>query len=197
MKKLLNSFLSGCATMACLMTLGCGELRPDGFPDLYPVTLVVTQDGEPLADAMVSLYPENSSLTRWPVGGMSDASGNVELVTYGKYEGVPAGIFKVMVNKTVHEGDPIPESPAADASPAERAAYDRAIKTGSRESFQVVQKEFRTADKTSLTVTVSPDAENSYTLDVGAAVKEKDQQASAVGGGSADYVPMGESAVAE
>ncbi|NLZ03172.1 MAG: carboxypeptidase regulatory-like domain-containing protein [Pirellulaceae bacterium] len=169
---------------------GCGEQRPEGFPTLYPATITITQDGANLAGATVSLFPEDSTLSRWPVGGMTDENGMARLITYGKFEGAPAGKFKVMVNKTVSEGDPIPEVPGQYASAEERAAYDRAIKTGSYEVFQVVAGEYRTADKTPLMVEIAPSGENAIVLDVGAAVKEEDIQASATQGG--EYVPMGE-----
>lgn len=171
---------------------GCSEPLPEGMPELYPAKITITQDGESLPGATVSLYPEDSALTRWPVGGVTDQNGTATLVTYGKYPGAPAGKFKVMVNKTVSEGDPIPEPPAQNASPEERAAYDRAIKTGSYEIFQVVAAEYRTADKTPLAIEVTADGENAFDLDIGEAVKEKDVQASATGSGGAEYVPMGE-----
>jgi len=171
---------------------GCGEQLPPGLPELHPTTITITQGGENLADATVSLFPEDTALSRWPAGGVTDQNGKATLKTYGKYSGAPAGKFKVMVSKTVSEGDPIPDPPDQNASAEERAAYDRAIKTGSYEVFQVVAEEFRTADKTSLTVEIAAGGSNDFTLDIGEAVKEKDVQASATGGGDgADYVPMG------
>ncbi|WP_153556708.1 carboxypeptidase regulatory-like domain-containing protein [Roseimaritima sediminicola] len=186
-----NWYVMSVGCVAALLVSGCSEQRPEGMPELYPATLTVVQDGQPLPEATVSLFAEDASLNRWPAGGVTDESGVATLMTYSKYPGVPAGTFKVMVNKTVTEGDPIPEPPAANATMEERAAYDRAIKTGSFEAFQVVAKEFRTAGTTPLTVTVSADADNDLSVDIGAAVKEKDVQASATGGGGGDYVPMG------
>lgn len=173
-----------------MVACGCGEQRPAGLPELYPTTITITQGGANLAGATVTLFPEDTALSRWPVGGLTDENGKASLVTYGKYQGAPAGKFKVMVNKTVSEGDPIPEAPAQHASPEERAAYDRAIKTGSFEVFQVVAEEYRTAARTSLSVEIAASGPNEFTLDVGEAVKEKDIQASATGSDS-EYVPMG------
>lgn len=171
---------------------GCGEQRPEGFPALYSATITITQDGANLAGATVALFPEDTALSRWPVGGVTDENGKTRLVTYGKFEGAPAGKFKVIVNKTVSEGDPIPKAPGQYASAEERAAYDRAIKTGSYELFQVVAEEYRTADKTPLSLEIAPGGENAVVLDVGAAVKEKDLQASATSGSpGGEYVPMG------
>ena len=181
--------LAGAALML-LSVGGCGDSRPEGMPELYPTTVTITQEGEPLADATVSLYPENSELARWPVGGKTDENGEAVMTTFAKYPGAPAGTFKVAVNKTVTEGDPVPEHPGRDATPEEIAAYDRAMKTGSFEAYRVVAEEYRTAGTTPLTVEVEAGGENNFTKDVGPAVKDLDEQASATGQGD-DYVPMG------
>lgn len=178
--------------LLAMSACGCGEQRPQGLPELYPASITITQGGENLAGATVSLFPEDTAISRWPVGGVTDESGKARLVTYGKFEGAPAGKFKVMVNKTVSEGDPMPDPPGPKASAEERAAYDRAIKTGSYEVFQVIAAEYRTANKTSLMVEIAPNGDNAIALDVGQAVKEKDIQASATGGAQGgEYVPMG------
>lgn len=172
---------------------GCSEDRPEGFPELYPTTVTITQDGEKLADATVTLFPEDTSLSRWTVGGVTDSNGKVTLNTYSQYEGAPAGSFKVIVTKTETEGDPIPETPGPNSSSEERAAYDRAIKTGSFQVFQVVAAEYRAAGTTPLTVEITSGGPNDFPLDIGAAIKEEDIQASATSGGVSDeeYVPMG------
>jgi hypothetical protein len=46
----------------------------------------------------VSLFVDGGS-SPWAVGGTTDASGKVSLVTHGKYPGVPAGKYKVCVFK--------------------------------------------------------------------------------------------------
>ncbi|MFG0262836.1 MAG: carboxypeptidase regulatory-like domain-containing protein, partial [Novipirellula sp. JB048] len=76
------------------------------MPELYPATVTITQEGDGLADATVTLYPEDPALRRWAVGGVTDENGTATLRTHVKFPGAPAGRFKVMVNKTVTEGDP-------------------------------------------------------------------------------------------
>lgn len=178
----------------CLLALaiGCGETRPDGMPELYPATVTVMQDGSPLPGAAVTLLPQDAALTRWPVGGTTDDSGVVKLHTYSTYPGAPAGTFKVTVSKTTTEGDPRPTHPGANATPDQLSAYDRAMKTGTFEVFQVVAAEHRMPSTTKLSIDVTPSGPNDFTLDVGPAVKEKEVNASASASSTEEYRPMGE-----
>ena len=84
-----------------LFMSGCGQPRPDGLPNLYPVTLKFMQEGAPCTDALVSLTPESDG--QWAVGGITDSNGNAALLTHGRYPGVPAGKYKVAVIKTETE----------------------------------------------------------------------------------------------
>ena len=84
-----------------LLLAGCGQPRPDGLPNLYPVTLKFEQEGTPCAEAIVSLMPESDD--PWAVGGITDTGGNVVLQTHGRYSGVPAGKYTITVTKTETE----------------------------------------------------------------------------------------------
>ncbi|WP_372721103.1 hypothetical protein [Novipirellula sp.] len=196
MKKL-NSFLAKSVLMAsvlmasALLVSGCSEPRPDGMPELYPTSIAIMQNGTPLSDATVTLYSDDAALRRWAVGGRTDDAGTATLMTHTKYPGAPQGSFKVMVNKTETEGDPIPKHPGADATPEQLADYDRAMKTGSFQVIQVVAEEYRTAGSTPLRIDITADGENAFSEDIGEAVKEVDEQASATGAAAGDYVPMG------
>lgn len=180
----------GVALVALLSVAGCGETRPDGMPETYPTSIIITQDGAPLAGATVVLYPEDSTLTRWPVGATTDETGTAKMTTSTKYAGAPAGKFKVIVNKTVTEGDPVPKHPGKDATREQINEYDRALKTGKFEIFKVVEQKYRTAGTTPLSVEVAASGENSFTEDVGKAVKETDVQASAMADDDPEYIPM-------
>jgi hypothetical protein len=81
--------------------LGCADPKPDGLPNLQPVSLQFTQDGTPCEKASVNLSPQDGN--RWAVGGSTDANGIVQLKTHGKYQGVPAGKYKIVVTKTERE----------------------------------------------------------------------------------------------
>ena len=90
-----------CAALvaSCFLTFGCGgKPKPDGMPDLYKTTIVVTQNGAPLADAALSLQSDDPSL-KWAVGGKTDANGRAELTTHGDFKGAPAGTYRVGVVK--------------------------------------------------------------------------------------------------
>jgi hypothetical protein len=82
--------------------LGCSEKRPENMPMLYPVRLILVQEGKPLAGAMV-LLKRHSETTKYSCGGMSDANGVVKIQTHGKYAGVPEGSYTVTVSKTITE----------------------------------------------------------------------------------------------
>jgi len=94
----------------CLTVAGCGgEPRPDGLPELFPVTLTFTQEGEPCVEAIVTLIPESDS--PWGTGGITDANGRVAVRTHGKFLGAPAGRYRVTISKT--------ESGVAGPAPAD------------------------------------------------------------------------------
>ena len=86
-----------------LTMIGCSEERPDGMPPLYKVTLQFHQEGTPLGEASIRLIPQFDS--PWTVGGSTNTKGEVRLKTHGKYDGVPAGKYKICVNKFVSEGE--------------------------------------------------------------------------------------------
>jgi len=113
-----------CFLCLVLLPTGCGPALPKGFPKLYPATLTVTQEGQPLADAEVLLYSATDSSFRWVVRGKTDQSGQAHLTTVATAQvivrGAPQGKFKVTVIK--NRADEIPVlSPVA--SQAEAAAY--------------------------------------------------------------------------
>ena len=83
--------------------VGCSEPTPDGMPPLYSVTLQFQQEGVPLDEASIRLIPQFDN--PWASGGSTNAKGEVFLKTHGKYDGVPAGKYKISVNKFVSEGE--------------------------------------------------------------------------------------------
>jgi len=73
------------------------------MPRLYPVVITVMQEGQPLANCMVSLRYTDPSLGTWAIGGRTDAQGNAQLFTNG-FPGAPEGTFKVVLVKQDNEG---------------------------------------------------------------------------------------------
>ena len=151
-----------------LITLfGCAKQSvPDGLPKLVPVTLTITQEGTPLADALVSLVDPGGSIP-FVVGGTTDAGGNVVLHTHGLYKGAPLGKFKVRVVKT--ESDPVPPAPAFD-SPEFDAYMKEAAKRPPPKTYTFVEKRYTNVNTTPLELDIS--GQLTTTLEVGKAVHD-------------------------
>lgn len=77
----------------------CKPNRPKGCPKLYPCTLKIIQGGEPLEGATVSVFPDDPELARWPIVGLTDANGQVALMTQ-TFPGAPLGSYTVTVSKS-------------------------------------------------------------------------------------------------
>ncbi|TWU16254.1 carboxypeptidase regulatory-like domain-containing protein [Allorhodopirellula heiligendammensis] len=145
-------------TCLCLTISGCGgEDLPDGLPDLQPVIVKVIQGGAPLEGASVQLIPQDSSNT-WASGGSTDATGVAKIMTHGKYEGAPAGTYKVTVDKFTTDGPAV----AADDPDGAPAAT----------SYRHVDPLFSSAESTTAELTVAEGSPTEETIDVGATVKK-------------------------
>lgn len=153
-----------CLLLLVLFVSGCAERRPPGFPTLYPVTLHVTQEGEPLADASVSLRWIDNSMT-WSIGGTTDEKGNVRLATHGKFEGAPLGKFKVVVFKTVSIGEKEYEeaSNRGDLKAAEKIDV---------QVFSHVENRYNSPDTTPIEIEITK-KDRLIEVDAGKAVKIK------------------------
>jgi len=137
-----------------LVLPGCsGESKPDGFPKLYPVALTFVQEGEPLEGAAVILVPQSDS--KWASGGFTDAKGIAVLKTHGKFAGVPAGAYKVRVQK--QETGEVPTS--IDSTGL--TTY------GTASSYDVVHPDYFLPDKTPLAIEVVEGKNNFEPFDLG------------------------------
>lgn len=93
-RRLLILFCAG-ATFAWVT--GCG----DGRPKLVRVTGTVMLDGKPLADAIVSFQPlaaEAGAFQR-PSSAVTDSEGKYIPGTFGEKDGLPAGKYRVAIQK--------------------------------------------------------------------------------------------------
>jgi hypothetical protein len=126
------------------------QLKPDGLPKLYPLTLTLTQDGVPLDGASVSLFADDGVST-WTIGGTTDASGNMSPKTHGKFPGIPAGTYKVCVVKI-------------ETVPSARPEQDP-------DEYDVVDVKLRSPITTTLTLEAGPGIKN-VTLDVGKPIRK-------------------------
>lgn len=154
--------------------MGCaGPEKPEGMPDLLPVTLVLTQDGTPLAGANVALAPvEQTAGRNWTSGGMTDESGTVVISTYGKFRGAPAGTYKVALRKTKETG-PI----SRDDGPEGIAEYKQWEAEHAKELAQIktvscIEKAYTSAATTPLEITVDQ-GNTRFELNAGKSVEEE------------------------
>lgn len=152
-----SSGLLALIALLCAVT-GCSkDDRPEGLPDLQPLTVKVVQAGSPLAGASVRLVPTDAS-NPWALGGTTDDKGEAAIQTHGKYAGAPLGEYKVTISKVQSDA----ASTAAD-DPSGAPAAD---------AFQLVDVAYQSEEKTPTTISVTADEESTKLVDVGAAIKK-------------------------
>ena len=144
-----------CFVLTFALIAGCSEPLPDGFPKLYPATLTVTQEGEPVAEANVFLYSMDDPSFRWIVTGVTDSKGNASLGTLATTQihkkGVPTGKFKVTVNKS--KSDEVPElSPMAEQ--AEINAWTAKMRQLKPQVHYYVEQQYTSVNSTPLEVVI-------------------------------------------
>jgi len=141
----------------CLVTAGCSNSKPEGLPDLYPVTLKFVQEGAPCADASIILVPQDGN--RWTTGGITDANGVAVFRTHGQYPGVPAGKYKVTASKVESEliGPPPKDSMMA---PPQKV-----------KSYYLIDPEYSDSGKSPLLIEVVAGKNNFEPLDLGKKVR--------------------------
>lgn len=145
--------------VACM--LGCGGQKlPDGMPELFDFEVSVTQDGKPLADAVVVLRDAKGMLN-YGVSGTTGSNGKTKLTT-GEFPGAPAGEYEVIVTKDVETPSQYGNSiPTTDDAKAEWRA-NRAAEYRPTHCF--VGEKFRDYKTSGLTVSIS--GAGNATLDV-------------------------------
>lgn len=80
--------------LVCLAA-GCEQKRPGEVP-VYPVTGRVTFRGEPMTNAVLTLFPaDNPSVWALKPRGYADQNGVYEVTTYERNDGAPLGEYIV------------------------------------------------------------------------------------------------------
>ncbi|GAA4449486.1 carboxypeptidase regulatory-like domain-containing protein [Novipirellula rosea] len=143
----LLAVVSGCAS----------EEKPDGLPVLHPAEITVHQGGAPLVGASVQLISTDPTLSRWVSGGSTNENGEAVVMTHGKYVGVPAGKFKVTVNKTQIEGAAAGNDPGS---------------SNEAKMFDLVEAKYRAVTTTPIEVEISAGDNKLDVIEVGAPVKD-------------------------
>ncbi|MDR0390871.1 MAG: hypothetical protein LBH59_03115 [Planctomycetaceae bacterium] len=169
-------FLFFAAIISFAFFMGCNEKLPSNMPQLYQLTLTVIQDGKPLDKATVQLVRKDTK-SQWGGTGFCDASGNAEIYTQGKYKGVPAGIYSIIVTKyftepSKYEGQPIPD-PKKDLTAYED--WMRALDSENLISYSLVELKYGSVDTTPLSIEVGKN-EKPQPIDVGKSVRLKIQK---------------------
>ena len=153
---------------AVLFLAGCGgEQLPPGIPKLYPATITVMQDGKPLADAEVVMLNTDPSVN-WPTGGVTDRNGVLRLRTLGRYNGAPAGTYKVAVRKVEMPDIVLPAEPN---DPEELREYNRLLREIQENTFYLVDRKF-SLGRSQLEVEITP-SNLHVTVDVSPAIRTR------------------------
>jgi len=148
--------------LALLLYTGCNrnDGRPADMPKLYPVTISIIQDGQPLDGATVTLIAKTPAVAQYGTSsGTTTATGTATIRTYG-YDGVPIGDYTVLVEKRVTEG--------------EREIIQEGmgvVGTIGGRVFQLVNTQFTAQATTPLSISVAERRGATETFDVGAAVR--------------------------
>jgi 5-hydroxyisourate hydrolase-like protein (transthyretin family) len=149
-----------------LFFTGCDNL-PKDFPKLYPVTLIITQEGTPLADADILLYSVDNPQARWLISGKTDQNGQVELGTFAttqiRKKGVPEGPFKVTVYKSIADKTPELSDMPSDA---EMKAWRNKMIQLKPMWHHFIEKQYTEPNSTPLQITIETKS-NKFSLDVG------------------------------
>ncbi|MDR3232866.1 MAG: hypothetical protein LBT46_04245 [Planctomycetaceae bacterium] len=138
-------------TLLLLVTAGCGQKYPPGMPPLYPCQVTIVQEGKPVLNAKLVFHETEQGTATWAVSSLTNTGGVANMSTNGPYAGVPAGTYKITVEK-------IEEVQEA------KGYYH----------VDLVDVQYRTADTTPLQVEVTKRKKsNVFSFDVGAEVQEK------------------------
>ena len=170
--------MTSCFVAFLLMTIvscsfGCsrGPKKPDGMPPLFPTEITVKSESGPVDDAIVSLYPADGSRSQWSSGARTNAQGVARIKTHGQFDGAPEGKYKVVVKKTVAEGE-APPPMGVDAE--SQRIYDEYMRSGNKQTFfSVIDSQFDSVKSTTLEVEVKPQKSNDSSVDIGATVKNE------------------------
>ena len=159
--------LAKCQCVICaivlLCSVSCSKVqKPSDLPDLFPTTITIVQEGQPVEKATVNLLPEGNS--KWFAGGLTNAQGVCKVRTQGKYDGAPVGKYDVVVYKTsILESEtrkqPVPSDPVEA-----KAYYDKVAKE--EKFFDSIELKYKKPTTTDLKIEIVA-GKNEQKFDVG------------------------------
>ncbi|MDR2114847.1 MAG: hypothetical protein LBP87_00545, partial [Planctomycetaceae bacterium] len=131
----------------------------------------ITQDQTPLEGANVSLHSVTSGTQEWVSGGRTDANGVAEIRTNGRYDGVPAGKFKVLITKTETEPSKLPPRP--DENDPSFPAWMAKSQNEVLPTYRLVDKQYANPQTTPHELETSGSKPVTVTFDTGKKIREK------------------------
>ncbi len=156
--------------LSFVLILGCGkEKKPEGMPDIHPCIIKVIQENSPLAGAkIVAISTDKEISKKWSVTGETDENGTATLVTRGKFKGVPAGDYVLIITK-----DEIEQKEIASTNPNAQEKQYSAPKF-----FSLIDPKSSDEKTSPHKITVEP-KNNTFDIDVGKKVRIEKKMAAA------------------
>ena len=133
------------------LVVGCSTDSRD-LPEVFPTTVTVEMDGQPVEAAQVVLDPVDKTGDAVGSRGLTDAQGVCKLTSFDPpVEGVVPGEYLVMIRKieTITEPDPSEDDPDGYKVIEER---------------HIVPQKYERFDKDGLTLTVTAEGPNDVTF---------------------------------
>lgn len=127
------------------------------MPSLYPASVTILQDGKPLEGASVTLMPTDPN-SRWATSMTTNARGVATVKVHGKYKGAGAGTYRLCISRI--EVQPAP--------PERQAAHPGIVLPP--DNFDLIDPMFGNLETAEI-IEISPGGKNTWTVDVGAAVR--------------------------
>ena len=155
--------------MMAAMTVGCSDGKPADFPAVSPLTITVTDAGAPVADAIVTLYPQGAKLGSCGIGGVTDAQGVVEVMTsMSGYQGsgCPEGKFKITVVKEPIYPSQLPQDQVNQMTPEESSAYAKKLDDERATTPRPIPNTLESLGKTPLLIDVKSGEENKLDVNI-------------------------------
>ncbi|MDR2707109.1 MAG: hypothetical protein LBC02_15155 [Planctomycetaceae bacterium] len=144
---------------------------PSDLPKLTPCIITVTQEGQPLVDANVTLYNSNGD-NRWLAGGITDANGIVKVVTNGRFAGAPSGTFNVVIMK--FESDIVESPPRPQETDQEYVQWmEKYSQQKPTDVYTLVEKFNTDPEKSPHKLEISGSKPVTVTFDTGKKIREK------------------------
>lgn len=137
---------------AALLTTGCGgSSGVDGRPAVYPVSIRILYNDQPVEDATVTLQSQGDSDAA--AYGRTDAAGLAEITTFEQGDGAVEGEHLVRIRKVEVETGPDPDADLPGATKIVRETH-------------LTPQKYERFETSGLTITVNSSGANTPTLEL-------------------------------